>query len=279
MECRALSGPLSRAISSPLLSFLSPSLCSATQSTTTSQSLTASSALSCIAPRRHFSLATRRQSEAAAAAPRPEPEQTEQSEQLEDPLAGIFNEQNDPRQATRQESGPSRTRGSSSSARINARLDALSPPNITRSRDPLFATRRDSSITKASNRGGIRPGGIAGGMLIPNRRIDDRETAKNIIADEGAPVRRSKKTVRSRPALGRTIEVEPTKGIDFGQALRKLDILLATNKVRSEQRRQKFHERPGLKRKRLKSERYRAYFKSAFTAAVARVKMMKSQGW
>ena len=276
MECRALRGPLTRAISSPLLSFLAPSLCSATRSITNFQSLTASSALSCTAPRRHFSLATRRQSEAAAAAPRPEPEQTEQ---LEDPLAGIFNEENDLRQANSQESSPSRTPGSNLSARINARLDALSPPNATRSRDPLSAIRRDSSITKASNRGGIRPGGIAGSMLMPNRRIDDRETSKKILSDEGAPVRRSKKTVRSRPALGRTIEVEPTKGVDFGQALRKLDILLATNKVRTEQRRQKFHERPGLKRKRLKSERYRAYFKSAFTAAVDRVKKMKAQGW
>ena len=43
--------------------------------------------------------------------------------------------------------------------------------------------------------------------------------------------------------------------------------------------RQRFHEREGLKRKRLRNERWRRRFKEGFQRAVGRVVGMKRQGW
>jgi ribosomal protein S21 len=90
---------------------------------------------------------------------------------------------------------------------------------------------------------------------------------------------RAKRTIRSRPTVGRTIEVNPEKGGDFGRALRGLSILCAVNKIKQDKQRQRFHERPGLKRKRLKSERWRRLFKQSFKAAISRVREMKRKGW
>ena len=91
--------------------------------------------------------------------------------------------------------------------------------------------------------------------------------------------KRAKRTVRSRPAVGRTIEVNPDRGMDVGRALKSLDIACAVNKVRQDQSRQRFHERPGMKRKRLESERWRKMFKESFRATVMRVKEMRRKGW
>ena len=91
--------------------------------------------------------------------------------------------------------------------------------------------------------------------------------------------KRATRTVRSRPTVGRTIEVIPEKGVDFGRALRNLEISCAVNRVRQDLSRQRFHERPGLKRKRLKSERWRKLFKESFRATVMRVKEMRRKGW
>ncbi|KAL9102445.1 MAG: hypothetical protein Q9163_002406 [Psora crenata] len=90
---------------------------------------------------------------------------------------------------------------------------------------------------------------------------------------------RNKRTIRSRPTVGRTIELDPGRGMDFGRAMRQLNILCATNKVRADAMRQRFHERPGMKRKRLKSERWRKLFKEGFRATVGRVKEMRRKGW
>ena len=90
---------------------------------------------------------------------------------------------------------------------------------------------------------------------------------------------RAKRTIRSRPSVGRTIELVPEKGVDLGRALKNLSIRLGVNQVRADQFSQRFHERPGLKRKRLKSERWRKTFKESFKATVARVREMRRKGW
>lgn len=100
-----------------------------------------------------------------------------------------------------------------------------------------------------------------------------------ILGNTRKAAKRAKRTVRSRPAVGRTIEVLPDRGVDVGRALRNLDIACATNKVRQDLSRQRFHERPGMKRKRLKSERWRRRFKESFRATVMRVKEMRRKGW
>ena len=92
-------------------------------------------------------------------------------------------------------------------------------------------------------------------------------------------MRRAFRTVRSRPAVGRTIEVVPERGVDVGRALSRLDMACTVNRIRLDAFRQRFHERPGMERKRLKSERWRRMFKESFKATVRRVKEMTRKGW
>ena len=93
------------------------------------------------------------------------------------------------------------------------------------------------------------------------------------------PATRASLTIRSRPSVGRTIEINPDRGVDLGRAFRSLDITCALNNVRIDAARQVFHERGGLKRKRLKSERWRKRFKIGFKHVVGKVKVMRRKGW
>jgi len=81
------------------------------------------------------------------------------------------------------------------------------------------------------------------------------------------------------PSLGRTVQVNEAKGVDVGRAFRTLNILCARNKVKADFQTQRFHERPGLKRKRLKSQRWRRAFKEGFKGMVSQVVAMRRQGW
>ncbi|KAK1960743.1 hypothetical protein LY78DRAFT_332067 [Colletotrichum sublineola] len=83
--------------------------------------------------------------------------------------------------------------------------------------------------------------------------------------------------LRTRPPTGRTVHV--TNNTDLARALKQLDFQCRKNKIRRLAQLQKFHERPGKKRKRLNSERWRARFKDAFKATVHRVQELKNQGW
>ena len=78
---------------------------------------------------------------------------------------------------------------------------------------------------------------------------------------------------------GRVIHVDGSKGIDAARAFRMLGSRLAQNNVRRDFQRQRFHERPGLRRKRLKSERWRKRFRGAFQTTVEKVVGMKRMGW
>ncbi|MCJ1403053.1 hypothetical protein MMC11_006276 [Xylographa trunciseda] len=85
--------------------------------------------------------------------------------------------------------------------------------------------------------------------------------------------------VRLDAFIGRSEEVDPGKGMDLGRAFKKLELKCNYNNVRGDMQKQRFHERPGLKRKRLKSERWRKRFKEGFRAVVAKVKDMRNKGW
>ncbi|KAF2748650.1 hypothetical protein M011DRAFT_420830 [Sporormia fimetaria CBS 119925] len=84
---------------------------------------------------------------------------------------------------------------------------------------------------------------------------------------------------RLNPTTGRTVELDAKRGRDIVRGLGMLGALVARNKVKSDMFRQRFHERPGLRRKRLKSERWRARFKKEFTGAVQRVAELTRKGW
>lgn len=65
----------------------------------------------------------------------------------------------------------------------------------------------------------------------------------------------------------------------MGKAIRMVEQLCAKNSVRKDFTSQRYHERGGLKRKRLRRERWRKNFKASFKATVARVTALKKQGW
>ncbi|EHA47013.1 hypothetical protein MGG_10140 [Pyricularia oryzae 70-15] len=82
---------------------------------------------------------------------------------------------------------------------------------------------------------------------------------------------------RLRPVLGRTVPTTPN--VDAAKAFQLLQLLVRRNNVAGDFHRQRFHERGGLKRKRLKSQRWRARFKTSFVATVKRVQQLVKQGW
>ncbi|KAL5596710.1 hypothetical protein BROUX41_006598 [Berkeleyomyces rouxiae] len=103
-------------------------------------------------------------------------------------------------------------------------------------------------------------------------------------SDPTAPLRntmpkrpRFKQTVRLAPSTGRTVHLTPNT--DAGSALRILNTRVRQNGLPKLVRLQRAHERPGLKRKRLKSERWRARFRESFLSTVSRVQELTKQGW
>ncbi|KAL6711064.1 hypothetical protein ACN47E_006939 [Coniothyrium glycines] len=84
---------------------------------------------------------------------------------------------------------------------------------------------------------------------------------------------------RLNPAYGRTVDLDPGRGRDLVRGMFMLSGLMSRNKVKADFNKQRFHERPGLKRKRLKSERWRARFKVAFRQVTERVTELRKKGW
>jgi ribosomal protein S21 len=76
------------------------------------------------------------------------------------------------------------------------------------------------------------------------------------------------------PTAGRSVVVQT----DVAQAFMKLKSILSQNRVKQDFHLQRFHERPGLKRKRLRSERHRKRFKEGFRRMIAVVMDMKKKG-
>jgi small subunit ribosomal protein MRP21 len=103
------------------------------------------------------------------------------------------------------------------------------------------------------------------------------EMMKDISKDINNAPPPARTPMRFTPSTGRTVYITPQ--IDVGKGFRLMEQLVGRNKVRSTFNYQRFHERPGLKRKRLKSLRWRKRFMVGFKAAVNRVKQLKKQGW
>ena len=84
---------------------------------------------------------------------------------------------------------------------------------------------------------------------------------------------------RLNPTYGRTVELDASRGRDIVRGIGMLGSLMARNKVKSDFNKQRFHERGGLKRKRLNSERWRARFKLGFREVTGRVSELTRKGW
>lgn len=85
-----------------------------------------------------------------------------------------------------------------------------------------------------------------------------------------------KPVMRMVPRTGRTQHV---KGGDLARAFQLLSSDITRNQVAREASKQRFHERPGLKRKRVASERWQRKFKGGFKGTLRRVSALVSQGW
>ncbi|KUJ10510.1 uncharacterized protein LY89DRAFT_656317 [Mollisia scopiformis] len=131
------------------------------------------------------------------------------------------------------------------------------------------------------NRKQQRAGGVqVDRMLDPGSMLDPDNLAKQMTFDtaEETMVHRSKRVpIKLGPSTGRSVTMGA--GLDVGRGFRLLEQSCARNKVRADANKQRFHERGGLKRKRLRRERWRRKFMEGFKATVVRVKQLKNQGW
>jgi len=89
------------------------------------------------------------------------------------------------------------------------------------------------------------------------------------------PLASSRKPMELGPKVGRSHQV--LRG-DLNGAMNRLRTTLKTNNVREDSILQKFHERRGMKRKRMRRERFRKRFKEGFKRMVSIVMEMKRQG-
>ena len=132
-----------------------------------------------------------------------------------------------------------------------------------------------------------RPGGIHSNMQFPGQplsggeqdgaSLQTRQTAQSVKFTNLRP--RAVRTIESSPSVGRTVELNASKGVDLARALRQLRFECTKNNVLKDQFRQRFHERPGMKRKRLQRERWRVRFNQGFRAMVQKVLAMRRKGW
>lgn len=83
--------------------------------------------------------------------------------------------------------------------------------------------------------------------------------------------------VRAAPSTGRTVHV--SGAVNAARAFQMLNQRVVGNRVPAIANRQRFHERPGLKRKRLRMSRWRSRFKTGFHSTVVRVQELVRQGW
>ncbi|KAM3065483.1 hypothetical protein ACMFMG_011630 [Clarireedia jacksonii] len=154
----------------------------------------------------------------------------------------------------------SRSATSSSSALWGALSKATSQPQQPNSAASIFSALKMPASASRTGAGANR-----GAALMDN------------VAELARPPMPVQQPLRLTPSTGRTFEIGPT--MDLSRAVRMLEISCSQNKVRQDLNKQRFHERPGLRRKRLARERWRRKFMEGFKGVVGRVKQLKNQGW
>jgi hypothetical protein len=111
--------------------------------------------------------------------------------------------------------------------------------------------------------------------------IGERSLNYGVNLGQGDPTQRPQ--IRTKSVVGRTIFIRDrataTSAHSPGQAFRMLNRLTKQQHIKNKYHSQKFHERNGMRKKRLRSERWRARFKKGFKACVTRTLELKKQGW
>jgi len=83
--------------------------------------------------------------------------------------------------------------------------------------------------------------------------------------------------IRLSPSTGRSISIQGN--VDVARGFRLMERTCAQNNIKKDAMYQRFHERRGMKKKRLRRVRWRARFMEGFRATVSRVKKLRKQGW
>ena len=267
MELRTLGDPLLRSRMPPLFSFLAPSTHSLWRSRTAFRQVRLPMPKS---PGYHSNFHT-----------------TARQHRENDSTAADLDFLERPRPKPTNSSGPQSSERRPGDNLLGSQLDGLLNSTIP-AYDPRTKVRADAMIESAFQHS-IRKrdadkhyADIAGKMQFPPQEMSGVGTsvgASQATENIRRGARRATRTVRSSPSVGRAIEVVPDRGMDVGRALKSLHRLCLRNKVAADARTQRFHERPGIKRKRLKSQRWRRAFKASFHATVMRVKEMRRKGW
>jgi ribosomal protein S21 len=177
--------------------------------------------------------------------------------------------------------------GQSKTAFLNSRLEpSLLTPQEKDLRFNLNGSSSDQLLSSIASHTGPPPAALQqafdiGSMkdpVYPLSSSDENALGHGVTQDMKVEVKaRKPHNFRLKPTLGR--EVSVTGQIDIGKALRLMEMSCSRNRVRTDARVQRFHERPGLKRKRLAKERWRRRFMEGFRATVLRVKQLRNQGW
>jgi hypothetical protein len=117
------------------------------------------------------------------------------------------------------------------------------------------------------------------GMVTKNKPSNRKRSRFDRVTDTFESAATREEPLQLPKNVGRLVEVDEARGIDVARAYKSMETRLIKNQVRLHVRLQRFHERPGLKRKRLKRERWAKRFKANFTGVVQMVQKMKKQGW
>jgi Ribosomal protein S21 len=116
--------------------------------------------------------------------------------------------------------------------------------------------------------------------LTPAKDIDlSQVVLHSFDADALAAEHERNSRLRLGPTLGRTVVVNTNRNVDLNRAFRMLEIKNQANKVRHDEREQKFHVRKGQMRKIMRRRRWRVTFMAGFLEECKRVRRMRKQGW
>ncbi|KAJ4982551.1 ribosomal protein s21, partial [Stagonosporopsis vannaccii] len=164
-------------------------------------------------------------------------------------------------------------------------LDDLfaSAPSSTDTAQPAGDASRPFGLefSRPNPRGRSRPIGLQfedmampDGIASPS--LANKPSAASLAAAQAAAF---ESYPRLNPTYGRSVELDNARGRDIVRGIGMLGSLMARNKIRADFNKQRFHERGGLKRKRLNSERWRARFKKGFQDVTGRVVELTRKGW
>lgn len=234
---------------------------------------------------RHFSSTRPSFQEAEASAPPPPAQQAPQAPRAADSLAGHisrFQQQQKARsQGPAQGQPPSQPSGTIQTYRsvFNKPATASSPPppstagpegNWYQQRARGLAATRAAPTDKIL--GGLGLSDDPASWAVP--AAVDFEGARSAMLASERPI---DVKYRLRPVVGRTVDLRGQ--IDVARGLAILNTKCATNKIKLDFNKQRFHERGGLRKKRLRMERWRVRFKDGFKATCSRVRVLAKQGW